>query len=246
MEGLQVAVVDAEKRRGQPERARQFGLVMHLDEAVHAERRGRGDEIGRERVIDARHDHQDAIRAHRAGLEHLVGVDQEILADNGQGGGCPCRHEILRRSLEILLIREDGKAGRAALSVSARERWRVEIGANQAFGGARLLDFGNQREKASIKLGFQRSQKPARPGGCLSLGAQSCQGKACLGRSNLFALCGLDGAENVAHATLTRSKPRSRGRAGRRPCRNRSPRRPSRHRPSGSRPCPPPPEHPPR
>src|SRR5690606_36905060 len=40
LEGLEVSIVDAEKRTPERERAGEFGLVMHLDEHVHAPMEG--------------------------------------------------------------------------------------------------------------------------------------------------------------------------------------------------------------
>ena len=63
LERLQVTVVDADEPRFQAQRAFKLGLVVHLDQHVHAERARRRFELGGAAVIDRRHDDQDAIGA---------------------------------------------------------------------------------------------------------------------------------------------------------------------------------------
>ena len=72
-EGLEVAIVDADQRRVEHKRAGKLGLVMHLGEDVHAERLRGGGQLLRGRVIDRRHDDEDAVGPPGAGLEHLIG-----------------------------------------------------------------------------------------------------------------------------------------------------------------------------
>ena len=69
----------------EPQRALEFGRVVHLDQHRHAERKcGLRLELGHLRVVQAGGDQQDAVGAHRARLEHLVGVDDEVLAQHRQ------------------------------------------------------------------------------------------------------------------------------------------------------------------
>ena len=84
LEGPEVAVVDADERRGEPQRALELRLVVHLDEHVHAERERRLLERLRLVVGDRRHDDQDAVGAPGARLEDLVGLEHEILAERRQ------------------------------------------------------------------------------------------------------------------------------------------------------------------
>ncbi len=56
-------------------------LVVDLDEHVHAERKRHLFERLRLVVGDRRHDDQDGVGAEGARLEHLVGVEQEVLAE---------------------------------------------------------------------------------------------------------------------------------------------------------------------
>ena len=83
-ERLEVAVVDAEQRGVERERAGELRLVVDLDQRVHAERRCRRRELGRLTVAEGGHDEQDAVRAERARLRYLIGVEHEVLAQHGQ------------------------------------------------------------------------------------------------------------------------------------------------------------------
>ncbi len=44
-------------------------------------------EFARHGVVDAGHDDQDGVGAPGARFEHLIGIEQEILAQRGQGDG---------------------------------------------------------------------------------------------------------------------------------------------------------------
>ena len=87
LEGPQRAVVDADQIAAQLAGAGHFGLVVGLDQGVHAETLRLGQQVGGEGVVDHGEDDQDAVGAQRAALGHLPGIDEEILAQAGQGDG---------------------------------------------------------------------------------------------------------------------------------------------------------------
>src|ERR1700722_9659776 len=80
LEGAQVAVIDADHRRTKLQCALEFSAVMDFDQDIHAERNGRVFDIPGRGVVERRHDDQDAVSAVSAGLDHLIGVVDEILA----------------------------------------------------------------------------------------------------------------------------------------------------------------------
>ena len=82
------------------QRALEFGLVMHLDQHVHAERERRVFERSRPSRRRRRHDDQDAVGAPGARLDHLIGLEHEILAQRGQRGRGARGGEEFRRALE--------------------------------------------------------------------------------------------------------------------------------------------------
>jgi hypothetical protein len=80
VERAQVAIVDADQRRRQLQRAIELGGVVDFDEHVHAEADGARFQRREPRVVERRDDQQDRIRPQRARLDDLVFVDDEFLA----------------------------------------------------------------------------------------------------------------------------------------------------------------------
>src|SRR5665213_2742588 len=78
-ERMQVAIVDADEPRAQPESARQLGFVVHLKQHVHAKRDRRILERMRLIVGNAGHDDEDAVGAEGAGLIDLIGLVKDCL-----------------------------------------------------------------------------------------------------------------------------------------------------------------------
>ena len=60
------------------------------------------------------------------------------------------------------VVGQHRKTGRAAFLIGHGQRRGIEIGADQALGGAGLLDLGDQAEFAAVLLVFQRGEKAAR------------------------------------------------------------------------------------
>jgi hypothetical protein len=73
---------------------------MHLDQRVHPPMPRGVLQLGGLRVLDARHDDQDAVGAPGARLGHLVGIVEEILAQDRQRGRRAGRAQVGRRALE--------------------------------------------------------------------------------------------------------------------------------------------------
>ena len=68
----------------------------------------------------------------RARLDHLVGIEHEVLAQHRQSHRGARRDEMRRLALEIGRVGQDREAGGAAALIGAGQRRRVEIGADQA------------------------------------------------------------------------------------------------------------------
>src|ERR1700722_9331023 len=83
-EGFEIAVVDADERRFEPQRALELGVVMDLEQHVHAMGEGRRLDLGGSAVVERRHDDEDAVGAHRPRLRDLVGLVHEVLAQHRQ------------------------------------------------------------------------------------------------------------------------------------------------------------------
>ncbi len=159
-EGVEVAVVDADHLGFEFQRAVQFGLVMHFDQHIHAVAEGGGFEIGGQRVIDHRHDDQDAIAAPGAGFGHLIGIEQEVLAQcrkrrRGAGSG-----EEFGRALKGWRVGQDRETGGTTRLIGEGKSRGIEVGADQALGGARLLDLGDEAPLSGGDLAFSAPANP--------------------------------------------------------------------------------------
>src|SRR6267142_3455634 len=121
LEGAQIAVVDAHKTRAQLERALELGLVVHLEQHIHAIGEGSCFKLLRQRVGHARHDDQDAVSAPGARLRHLISVVHEILAQRRELGRGARGGEVFGLALERGCVGEHREAGRAAPAVPWRQ-----------------------------------------------------------------------------------------------------------------------------
>ena len=61
-------------------------MVVDFDQHVHAMRDRRVLDILGCGIVERRHDEQDAVGAIGAGLDHLIGVEDEVLAQHRQVG----------------------------------------------------------------------------------------------------------------------------------------------------------------
>ena len=120
-------------------------LVVDLDQHVQAEVVRGLVERARGLVVDRRHDDEDAIGAPGARLQHLIGIEEEILAQDRQRRRRARLDQMLRVALERRRVGEHRQAGRAARLIAAGEPRRLEILADQALRRTRLLDLGDER-----------------------------------------------------------------------------------------------------
>ena len=110
-------------------------------------------------------------------------------------------------ALERRRVGQHRQAGRAAGLIGARQRGRIEVGADQALRRARLLDLGDQRVVAGgDACARSRARKPRGGGAALRRGLDLGQRPRAFGRRDLLALVGFDLGEDVGHA-LRRSRP---------------------------------------
>ena len=91
-QGLEIAVVDADQARRKPQRAVELGLVMDLDQHIHAPaRRRRHASSAAIASVSAAMISSTQSAPMRAGFDDLIGIEHEILAqhrqiDGGAGG----------------------------------------------------------------------------------------------------------------------------------------------------------------
>ncbi len=140
LEGLQVAVVDADQARLDLQGRLELLPVVDLHEHVQTERDGRfvqGLELSR--VEGGRYE-KHAVRAHCACFEQLICVHHEILAQHGQVHGRSGGVQVLVVALEVALVGKNGEAGGAPLGVAPGNGHGVEIFPYDAFAGRCSLD----------------------------------------------------------------------------------------------------------
>ena len=119
----QVAVVDADQRRAERQRAAHLGLVMDLDQRVHAEPPRLGDHRSRRIVVEQREHDQHRVGARDPRLGDLAQVDEEVLGEDRPVELAARGREIVERAAEIGAVAQHaqriGDAG-----IAAREcRW---------------------------------------------------------------------------------------------------------------------------
>ena len=143
LEGLQVAGVDPDQLGAQRHGPLGLGLVVHLDQHGHAELAGLVVERPQRGVVERGHDQQHQVGAGRAGLEHLVGIDQEVLAQQRYVDGGPHRAEVVEAAAEPALLGEHADRGGPAGGVLPRQGGRVGDLGEVALAGAAPLHLGD-------------------------------------------------------------------------------------------------------
>jgi hypothetical protein len=160
LEGAQVAVVDADQRRLQFERALQFVASCTSTSTAMSS--------------DCGHALRAPPSAHRPGRRRSAGcsrrpsralrrpgrVDHEVLAQHRQVAGRAGLLQVVDAALEELLSVSTDRQPRCAvaLGVALRDVGRNEVGAQHALGRAGLFD-----SRRSPRAGRRRSSRAARP-----------------------------------------------------------------------------------
>ena len=151
LEIAQIAVVDADEPRLQRQGAGELMFVVDFDQHIHLEIMRRLVECARRVVLDGSHDDEDRVGAPGARLEHLIGIIHEVLAQNGQMHRAARGDEMLWPALERRRVGQNREACGMALRIGDRQRRRIEIGADQAFRRAGLLDFARSARTGRLR-----------------------------------------------------------------------------------------------
>src|ERR1700730_17291053 len=106
---------------------------------------------------------------------------------------------MIGRALERGRIGQHRETSSTSRGVVAGECRRIEVGADQATGRARLLDLGDQRVIAMRDLGVERGEKSAHGRGGLRRGLDLRARTPLLRARYFLALIGFDFFQNVAH-----------------------------------------------
>ena len=130
-----------------------------------------------------------------AGFIDLVFVKDEVLAEDGGAGGSGAfldGGQVFGGALEVG-IGDYRYGGGAVLGVGGGQGWRVEVGAEEALGGGRLFDFGDEADAGAAQGGGEVQGRGA-GGDAL---AQFGQGDGGAGGCQLGALLGYDAVEDA-------------------------------------------------
>ena len=202
LERAQVAVVDAEQRRPQAQRAVEFAAVVHFHQHRQAERQRGGLQVRQLRIVEAGGDQQDAVGPQRTRLDDLVFVDHEILAQHRQRAGGTRLLQVGGRALEEARVGEHAQAGRTAGLVAGGDLGRHEMLAQHTLARARLLDLGDDGRPPGRDPRPQRGLEAAQAAPGLrrfGIGAPARQAAPGPGGGDFLALDGDDALQDVRH-----------------------------------------------
>lgn len=142
VEAAQVAVVDA-REVGPWADVVQLLVRVYLQQHFQAE----GVRFVRQRIAlrpgQAGGDEQHGIGSHQSGLQELVGVDDEVFAQDGQAGQRAGGLQVGQGAAEVGFVRQDGEGGGAVLFVSLHYFAGVCLGIYPAFRGGAAFELGN-------------------------------------------------------------------------------------------------------
>ena len=200
LEGMQVAVVDADQLGVEIHRPLQLFLGMYFHQHIAASLLGGVVELVHLFIRQGRRDQQNGVGPHGPGLEDLPGVDHEVLAQHRQIDRVTCCTQVMLITLEEVLVGEHRQTGRAVFLVAAGNLHRIEIITDHTLAGGGLLDFGDHCRLVvthPVKQAGNESPGLALVGGH---GLQLTQGVVVLADRNFFLLAGNDLVENGACA----------------------------------------------
>ena len=126
LEGAQVAVIDADQSGAGIQGALQFWFIMHFDQRLHPQPfRFHAQAFQRGRVQE-RGNQQYGVRSRVTRLEDLIGIDDEILAQQRNFDVPAQTRQYFQIAVKVMHFRDNGERGRAGLPVflarSSRDR----------------------------------------------------------------------------------------------------------------------------
>ena len=116
---------------------------MDLDERLERERTGALVQGRQLVVLERGHDQQHGVGAGDARLVQLVGVEDEVLAQDRQLAGRAGDAQILQRALEMRSLREHGQRARPPALIRAHDALDVRALAQRPRRGGAPLELGD-------------------------------------------------------------------------------------------------------
>mmetsp|Transcript_5064 Transcript_5064/g.15353 ORF Transcript_5064/g.15353 Transcript_5064/m.15353 type:complete len:240 (+) Transcript_5064:407-1126(+) len=138
---------------------------MDLHEGSHAQGPCALDQVAQVGVWEDGGDQEDGVRALGPGMKDLVGLHDELLAQEGAPHpGAPDELQVVKAALEVLLVREHGDASRTAGLVLQRDVDGVKVLLDDSLGRGGALALGDEPGLSRLLvLGLDRSDEV--PGG---------------------------------------------------------------------------------
>ncbi len=153
-EGAEVAVVDAQEGVGAEGEAdggadAEEGVhFVDFDEGGEAEFGGEDLEVDHEGVGEDFGDEEDGVGAGGFGFVDLVGVDDEVFAEDGKGDGGLDLGDVFEFSVKVLFIGENGESIGAGGVIGLRDGDGVEVFDEGAGGRRGFFDFRDDVDEA--------------------------------------------------------------------------------------------------
>ena len=160
----QVAVVDPDQPGAERRGALELGLVVNLDQRREPEPRAVSCSRSSSALVERGHDQQDRVGARRQRLVELVGVDDEVLAQDRQRRSRARRPQIVERSAEARPLGEDRQRCRAAALVAADDVLEPQVRSDHAGGWRAPLVLGDHRQPRLGERLRERTQLVLAPG----------------------------------------------------------------------------------
>ena len=208
VERLEVAVVDADHRRAEPQGAIELAPRCAPRRGWRARRPWpRASRSRRSAPLERGHDQQHRVGAGGARLPELVLVDDELLAEHGDGDGRPHGDQIVEAALEVLRVgehRDRGRARRPRRSAPGRPD-RDRRGRRPADGEA---FFTSAMRRTRSPVAGRRAASKSRAGASPRQAAiSSGRGAARLELGQLRALVGDDLVEDAHVGSVVAAQP---------------------------------------
>jgi hypothetical protein len=98
VQGLQVAIVDADDAGFSGEGAVELCGCVNFHDGFHADLTAEGDEVAEKLIAESGHDKQEAVSVVRARFPDLPGIEDEVLAKDGNLYGFARIAQIFQRA----------------------------------------------------------------------------------------------------------------------------------------------------
>ncbi len=156
------AVVDAEDVGVDLERLLELALVVDLDERVEVERARLLEQHVEVGQVESGDDQQDRVGADRRGLVELVGVDDEVLAQDRQRRRPARLAQVVEAAAEVERLGQHRQRGGAAALVGADDVAHGRPGADLPGRRRAALVLGDQRDAGAQQRLGERPELGAR------------------------------------------------------------------------------------